>query len=270
MSVTIIPNLEKKSTRELIKSGKRADGRAFDQFRPIKLTIGDYKRAEGSATCWLGQTMVASGIKIGKAVPYPDSPNMGVLTTNAELNASADPKFQPGPPSEVAIELARVVDRGIRESKCIDLEKLCITPGEETRIVCIDAYVLDNSGNYMDAASLAAVAALHNTVIEDFGPLPITKMPISNTFIKVDSDILLDPTVAEENVADARLTITVEENNNVCAMQKALGGAWSIEEIMKCVDIAITRAAEKRKIVQDALAQAKTSPQEAQPSAGKM
>ena len=254
MSIEIIPTLEKRAMRALIKEGKRSDGRTFDQMRPVKITIGDYKRAEGSATVWLGKTMVAAGIKIGEGEPYPDSPDVGVLSSGAELVPAADPRFQAGPPKEEAIELARVVDRGIRESKCIDLAKLCIEPGVKTRMVFVDSYVMDNDGNYMDAASIAAIAALHNTVIEDFGPLPIVKKPIANTFIKVGSDILLDPTLEEEHVADARLTITVEESNNVCAMQKALSGFWTGDEVFKCIDIAMKRAPETRKKVEDALA----------------
>jgi len=270
MSVEIIPNLEIKATRALIKSGKRSDGRAFDQKRPIKISIGDYKRAEGSATCWLGKTMVASGVKISEGEPYPDSPDVGVLASNAELVPTADPRFQPGPPSEESIELARVVDRGIRESKAIELEKLCITPGEKTRMVWVDNYVLDNDGNFLDAASIAAIAALHTTVVEDFGPLPVVKKPIANTFIKVGSDILLDPTREEERVADARLTVTVEENNMVCAMQKAVSGFWTEEEVLRCIDIAIKKAPETRKTLDTALAAAKKEAPVSQPSAGKM
>jgi len=270
MSVEIISNLEKKSTRALIKSGKRSDGRAFDEKRCIKISIGDYGQAEGSATVWLGKTMVADGVKISTGAPYPDSPDVGVLASNAELVPTADPRFQPGPPSELAIELARVVDRGIRESKCIELEKLCITPGEETRMVWVDSYVLDNDGNYLDAASIAAIAALHNTVIKDFGPLPIVKKPIANTFIKVGSDILLDPTQEEEHVSDARLTVTVEDNNMVCAMQKAGSGSWTEEEVLRCIDIAIKKTPETRKIVDAALEGAKTKSQASQPITGKM
>ena len=270
MSIQIIPNLEKKATIALIKSGKRSDGRAFDQMREVRIRVGEYERAEGSATVWLGKTMVAGGIKIGEGEPYSDSPDQGVLSSNAELVPAADPRFKAGPPSEQAIELARVVDRGIRESKCIDLGKLCIEPGVKTRTVFVDSYVMDNDGNYMDAASISAITALHNTVIEDFGPLPITKKPIANTFIKVGSDILLDPTLEEEHVADARLTITVEENNNVCAMQKALSGSWTEEEVLKCIDIAMQRAAETRQKVEAALAEFNAKPPAGEVSSGNM
>ena len=42
----------------------------------------------------------------------------------AELRPVAGRKYEPGPPSPESIELGRVVDRGIRESGCIDMESL--------------------------------------------------------------------------------------------------------------------------------------------------
>ena len=56
------------------------------------------------------------------------------------------------------IELSRVVDRGIRESGCIDMESLCIVPGEKVWGVMIDIHVLSDQGNIFDACGLAAIA----------------------------------------------------------------------------------------------------------------
>ncbi|MEK7831904.1 MAG: hypothetical protein AAB401_12500, partial [Acidobacteriota bacterium] len=47
----------------------------------------------------------------------------------------------------VLIELARVVDRGLRESHCIDLDKLVIKPGEKVFTVFVDIHILDHQGN---------------------------------------------------------------------------------------------------------------------------
>ena len=69
------------------------------------------------------------------------------------------------PPGEDAIELARVVDRGIRESGMVDVEQLCIVPGEEVWMCFVDIYALDYDGNLFDAANLAAVSALRTAVI---------------------------------------------------------------------------------------------------------
>lgn len=41
----------------------------------------------------------------------------------------ASPAFEPGRPPESAIELGRIVERGLRESKAIDTEALCIVAG---------------------------------------------------------------------------------------------------------------------------------------------
>src|SRR2546428_7608514 len=92
----------------------------------------------------------------------------------------ASPTCEAEPPRPEAIELARVVDRGIRESKMVNMEKLCITPKEKVWILFIDIHVLDYDGNLFDACSYAAVAALASTIapakgqgLGDHFPLPV-------------------------------------------------------------------------------------------------
>ncbi len=245
----IIPELVRNSVIGSIKEGKRLDGRAFDEYRPIEIEIGDLGKAEGSARVKIGNTRVECGVKIGEGEPYPDSPDEGILTVNAELVPMASPYFQPGPPDERAIELARVVDRGIRESKSIELKKLCITPEELVKVVYIDAYVLDYDGNYIDAAAFAAVNALQHTEIPEFGKLPVVKKPISNTFAKIGDAIVLDPSLEEESVMDARLTVTIEDNGHVCAMQKGGSGYFTADEIKNCIKTAKRKTKEIRKLV---------------------
>ncbi len=60
----------------------------------------------------------------------------------------------------MAVELGRVVERGLRESRAIDTEALCIVAGVKVWSVRVDIHVLDHGGNLTDAASLATVAAL--------------------------------------------------------------------------------------------------------------
>ena len=75
------------------------------------------EKAEGSARVLLGKTEVLVGVKVETGEPFPDTPNEGVLTVNAELVPIASPNFEAGPPNEDSIELARVVDRGIVNQK---------------------------------------------------------------------------------------------------------------------------------------------------------
>ena len=46
--------------------------------------------------------------------PYRDRPNEGTLAIYTEFSPMADPSFEAGRPGESAIELGRVVDRGLR------------------------------------------------------------------------------------------------------------------------------------------------------------
>ncbi|HIP75540.1 MAG TPA: exosome complex protein Rrp42, partial [Thermococcus paralvinellae] len=126
---------------ELLKEKKRIDGRGLEELRPLEIKVNVIEKAEGSAWVKLGNTQVLVGVKIDLGEPFPDLPDKGVMTTNVELVPLASPTFEPGPPDERAIELARVVDRGIRESQAIDLERLVIVPGKLVRVVFIDVHV---------------------------------------------------------------------------------------------------------------------------------
>lgn len=46
--------------------------------------------------------------------PYRDRPNEGTLAIFTEFSPMADPSFEVGRPGESAVELGRIVDRGLR------------------------------------------------------------------------------------------------------------------------------------------------------------
>jgi len=260
-SITVA-RVEQKRIAELISHGKRLDERGLNDYRDIQLEVGIIERAEGSARVRLGKTEVMVGTKIEAGEPFPDIPNEGVLTVNAELVPLASPKFEPGPPNENAIELARIVDRGIRESKTISLEKLCVTPGKKVFVVFVDVYVLNHDGNLIDASAIAALAALLNTKIFNYEikdgeieikpgytQLPIVDYPIAVTFAKINDKLVVDPWLMEEQVMDARLTITIDKDGKICSIQKGGYGYFSKEQILEAAKIAQQKAKELRKIV---------------------
>ncbi|HKZ93825.1 MAG TPA: exosome complex protein Rrp42 [Candidatus Bathyarchaeia archaeon] len=247
---------------QLIASGKRLDGREPNDYREVQIESGLIERAEGSARVRLGKTEVLVGVKIETGEPFPDTPNQGVMTVNAELVPLASPTFEPGPPDERSIELARVVDRGIRESKAIPTEDLVIEAGEKVFVVFIDVYVLNHDGNLIDASALAALAALLNTkmfnyevkegevkIKPGYKPLPIKNHPIAVTFAKINDKLVVDPWLEEEQVMDARLTMTVEKDGKICAIQKGGYGTFSTQQILEASKIAQEKSAELRKLV---------------------
>ena len=190
--MTIIPAIKKDYITKLAEQGKRIDGRTFDQYRTIEIETKVVNKAEGSARVKIGNTQVLVGIKMDLGEPFPDTPDCGVLSTTAEFVPLASPDFESGPPREDAIELARVVDRGVRESEVVDIKKLVITAGEKVWIVFIDIHILDYDGNLFDGASLGALAALSTTKI------PILRFLQSGTLEKKDLETWYNRTSIKE------------------------------------------------------------------------
>ena len=257
---SLVTKVRLKQIEQLIEQGKRLDDRGLLDTREIKIEQGVIEKAEGSARVFLGKTQVLVGVKVETGEPFPDTPNEGVLTVNAELVPVASPNFEPGPPDENSIELARVVDRGIRESKCIDNEKLCIEPGKKVFVVFVDIYVLNHDGNLIDAAALAAMAALMNTKMPNFEikdgelkikqgytPLPVKGHPITVTTGKISNHLIVDPMAEEEQVMDSRITFATKEDGNICAIQKGGSGYFSPQQILEALKIALDKAVELRK-----------------------
>jgi len=246
--------------KKLIEDGMRIDNRKFDEYRKIQIEKGVIKTAEGSARVLLGDSHILVGVKMSLGEPFPDTPNEGVLIVNAELVPVASPTFEPGPPDEESIEISRVIDRGIRESHAIDLEKLVITPGELVWIINVDAHILDHDGNLIDAGALGAIAALMDTKLpkheekkvlygEYEGKLPINDFPIAVTVGKISNKLLVDLNLEEENALDARITITTTKDGNICSIQKGGKGYLNREELEQAADLSIRKGKELRKLV---------------------
>lgn len=233
--------------------GERVDGRSPTDIRDISVETGVIEKAEGSALVKIGETVVLVGVKIQPGTPFPDSPNSGVIMSNVELSMIASPDFESGPPGENAVEIARVVDRGIRESHAIDLNKLCIEEGAKVWMIFIDSHVLNDAGNILGAASLGAIAALSTAIVpasrfdvgDDF-PLPVEDTPIAITTVEINGEMLFDPSLDEEAVCGTKLIITTNEDGSVSAMQKSGVEPLSIEQITNATELASGIAADIR------------------------
>ena len=245
-------NLTGYRIKEYLEQGKRFDGRKPEEFREISIETGVSARAEGSAKVKIGKTEVIVGIKMDVGAPYPDSADKGNLIVTSELLPLSSPRFENGPPKFPTIELGRLVDRTIRESKFIELEKLCIKEGEKVWTVFIDIYSLNDDGNLIDAACLGAVAALKNARIPKYdeetgrtvyGELSDKKLPVSKdipmciTAYKLGPGILVDPTLEEEDVNEAKVTIGANSEGVISSLQKGNAGELSVEDFHKVLEI---------------------------------
>jgi len=250
--IPVVPELKKQTLESLLEKGLRPDKRDLDTPRSVKIEVGVIEKAEGSALVRLGRTQVLAGIKAEVGAPFRDTPDEGVVTVNAEFVPLASPYFEPGPPDENAIELARVVDRSLREINAVDRKSLVIVPGEKVWIVFVDLYILDHDGNLFDASMLATMAALINARLPDYEeletgdivlvrdrrsePLKINHLVVSTTIAKIGKHFIIDPNLEEESVADTRLVLSFDENLNIVGAQKAGPGSLSREELFNIVD----------------------------------
>jgi exosome complex component RRP42 len=250
ISFDSIPKITKERIIQYLEEEKRFDGRKPEEFREIEIETGISKKSEGSARVKIGDTEVIVGVKMDIGTPYPDSPDKGNLMVGAELTPLSSPRFEAGPPRFSAIEIARVIDRGLRESKFIDFEKLCIKEGEKVWTVFVDIYTINDDGNILDAAGIGAIAALKNARMPKYDEekeqvlygeftnknLPLSgNIPIPITVYKIKDKLIVDPTKEEEDSADTRVTIG-SSNGIISSMQKGNSNVLKINEMNDVLD----------------------------------
>jgi exosome complex component RRP42 len=184
----------------------------------------------------------------------------GLFMCTAELLPLSHPTVETGPPRDDVIELARVVDRGIRESHMVDVAQLVIEKDKSVVGVFADIVSIDYDGNLFDACSYAATAALLTSktptweMVDDKPSvveggekqLPITTIPVSVTMAKIGNHIVVDPNGDEWASMSARVTITTDSDGNICALQKGGSDGFTQEEINQCGDLSIKIGAKIR------------------------
>lgn len=261
----MVNRINDKNISKMIEKGERLDERGLEEFRDLNIEPGYiHETADGSAMIELGDTKLLVGISTDLDSPYPDAPDSGMLITNVELTPMAAPHYEPGPPGDEATEIARVVDRGIRESGVVDLSDLVIESGESCYAVFIDVHVLDYDGNLMDAASIGAVTALmlgKLPVLDEDGELdrdnykelPVNGLPITLTGSKIGSKLVFDTTADEEDVRDTRLTVTVKDDGKVVNMQKGEPGTFTNNEIVDIIETVKEKAEFFREKIREAV-----------------
>lgn len=260
----MIPNIQKQKIIDYLNERKRFDGRAPEEFRKIEIKKGISKKAEGSCSVKFGETEIYCGVKLEVSTPYPDSLDEGSLMVNAELGPIASPDFESGPPTIQAIELGRVIDRGIRESGLIDFKKLCIKEKEKVWTVIIDIYAVNDAGNIMDVAGLAALIALADAKMPVYDeelekidrekeltkkglPLNEEAMAFNVTLHKIGNQIVADPVKEEQESSDLRISIAIGLNKDelrINSIQKGEAAPISQEDMESILNLIETKIKE--------------------------
>nr|XP_028599300.1 exosome complex component RRP45 isoform X1 [Podarcis muralis] len=278
MKETPLSNCEKRFLLRAIEERKvrgggtwilRLDGRQCYDYRNLRISFGtDY----GCCIVELGKTRVLGQVSCELVAPKPNRATEGILFFNLELSPMASPAFEPGRQSELLIKLNRLLERCLRNSKCIDTESLCVVAGEKVWQIRVDLHLLNHNGNIIDAASIAAIVALchfrrpdvsvqgeevtlYTPEERDPVPLSIHHMPIcvSFAFFQQGTYLLVDPSEQEERVMDGLLVIAMNKHREICTIQSSGGIMLLKDQVLRCSKITGVKVAEITELIQKAL-----------------
>jgi hypothetical protein len=99
-----------------------------------------FTRLAQTRVTWITFLRVLAQVSCEVQQPKLNRPNEGLLFLNIELSPMGSPHFEAGQQSELAVQLNRLLEKCIKDSRCVDLESLCIVAEEK---VCISYFRSD-------------------------------------------------------------------------------------------------------------------------------
>ena len=287
----LISTSESRFITNALASGLRVDGRRPLEARPLLVALGS---VAGSVQVKLGATQVLAVATAELVEPYPDRPAEGVLQFFVEFSPMASPAFEAGRPPEAAVEMSRLLDRALRMSQAIDVESLCVVASKHVWSVRTDVTVIDDRGNLTDAATFAALVALRHLRLPpvsvsgvgdeasasvlsmDQGePTPLvfhhTPVAVSLGFFRGGSGggsgggsvggasaemlSVVDPSDREELVLEGRLTVVLNQHQELCALHKPGGLPVAPARLLEAIRHAAALVPERLIALEEVLAQ---------------
>jgi exosome complex component RRP42 len=119
--------------------------------------------------------------------------------------------------------------------------------------VFVDCNVMNVDGNLFDATSYAVVSALRTSKMkkyvvkdekaeasEEWVPVPVERTPVSVTLARIGERLVVDPNTEEEASMDMRITITTDDDGNICASQKGEASTITPEQVLQAADTSIS------------------------------
>lgn len=220
----------------------RLDGRAYDQLRPVKITRGYMKYAEGSCLIEVGDTRVICTASIEDKVPlFRKGSGSGWVTAEYGMIPRS---CQTRTPREVTkgsaggrtMEIQRLVGRAIRS--IVDLDAL----GERT--VWLDCDVVQADGGTRTASVTGAFVAFveaANILKKDgiLKKIPITDVLAATSVGVVQNTELLDLSYAEDSNAAVDMNVIMTSAGRFVELQgTAEGVPFSRNRMNKMIDLA--------------------------------
>lgn len=195
---------------------KRPDGRAYDALRPIEITVGVSKFAEGSCEIRFGDTEVLCLATVTDTVPrHLIGKDEGWVTAEYAMLPRSTPERSQresiaGRPGGRTFEIQRLVGRALRSA--IDLKAL------GSRSVTIDCEVIQADGGTRTAAITGGYVALAHA-LRHFTPKPLRKNIAAVSVGFVQGELVIDLPYAEDSIADADVNVVATSEGELIEVQ---------------------------------------------------
>ncbi|WP_115685938.1 ribonuclease PH [Corynebacterium senegalense] len=221
---------------------RRADGRALDELRPVRITRGFTSNPAGSVLVEFGNTRVMCTASVELGVPrFKKDSGEGWLTAEYAMLPSATHERMPRESMKGKVkgrthEISRLVGRSLRAA--VDLTQL----GENT--IQLDCDVLQADGGTRTASITGAYVALADAIsfLTERGVVPGTPLlkPVAAVSVGLlDGNVALDLPYEEDSRAEVDLNVVMQEGDNFVEIQgTGEHGLFGRAELNAMLDVA--------------------------------
>ncbi|WP_291313404.1 ribonuclease PH [Corynebacterium sp. UBA2622] len=221
---------------------RRADGRAVDELRPVRITRGFTSNPAGSVLVEFGNTRVMCTASVELGVPrFKKDSGEGWLTAEYSMLPSATHERMPRESMKGKVkgrthEISRLVGRSLRAA--VDLSQL----GENT--IQLDCDVLQADGGTRTASITGAYVALADAIsfLTERGVVPGQPLqpPVAAVSVGLlEGNVILDLPYEEDSRAEVDLNVVMQEGDNFVEVQgTGEHGLFGREELNLMLDSA--------------------------------
>ncbi|MEL9998595.1 MAG: exosome complex exonuclease Rrp41 [Thermoplasmata archaeon] len=222
------------------ENGKRIDGRAFNELRPIRIEAGVLERADGSAYIEWGNNKIIAAV-YGPREVYPkhmQDPSRAILRARYNMAAfSVDERKKPGPDRR-SIELSLVISNAL--SSVVLLEQF-----PRTSIDVFIEVLQADAGTRIAGLTAASVA------LADAG-IPMKDLIVGCAAGKIENTVVLDLNKEEDNYGQSDLPVAIIPRTKEIVLFQ-MDGDMTTEEIELGLNMAIDASLKIYELQKDAL-----------------
>lgn len=210
---------------KLIVDGRRLDGRAPDELRPLKIEVGVLKRADGSAYIEMGSNKVLAAV-YGPREMHPrhdQQPDTAVLRCRYNMAPfSVDDRKRPGPDRR-SVEISKVTREALAPLLFLELYPRSV----------IDVFieVLEADAGTRTAGINAAAVALADAGV------PMRDLVSAVAVGKVDGTIVLDLVKDEDQLGTTDMPVAIVPRKKLITLLQ-MDGHFTEEEFKQALDLA--------------------------------